>query len=192
MLYSYLEDCRRSEEKWEDSPAIISEISGIILRNAHILKEYPELTFQQLFNGLNRQENLSPPVMESMKEWRESYETKGLSWIRINSAGAFKENEMILPIKDTASLVFSPDGNQIITGDNKGIIREWSLLWGEIVREIPLFDEPVEWLGYSPEGGYLVTSDKGSITFLKLPQMIEEKRFSFYRNHLIPSFYGGG
>lgn len=179
MLYSYLEDCRASEEKWEDSPAIILEITGILLRNAHILKEYPKLTFQQLYNGLNRQENVSPLLREKLEEWRKSFENKGLSWLRMNPAGAFRENEMILPVKDAASLVFSPDGNQIITGDEKGTIREWSLLWGEIVREIPLFDDPVEWLGYSMKNRYLVAADKNEIAFLKLPRMIEEKRFPF-------------
>lgn len=190
MIYGYLEDCRRLEEEREDSQAFIAEIAGIILRSSHILKEYPELTFQQLYNGLCRGERLSSMLREKPEEWRSNYESKGRPWIMMNPAGEIKENEIILPAKDTTSLVFSPCGGCIITGDDKGVIREWSLQWGEINREVPIFDEPVEWLGYSSSGKYLAAAGKHNIAFLKLPGLTEEKRFPFSGIASSLHFYG--
>ena len=60
------------------------------------------------------------------------------------------------------TVVYSPDGITLLTGDQDGILRQWSMDSGELIQELSGHDDWIWDIAYSPDGSQAVTASSDS------------------------------
>ena len=135
----------------------LTEFSGFVRREAHVLSAYPWLTFQQAANQPDR----SGMAIAARKRWETGAELR--SWMqRVNKPQ--HADLCMITLKGHSSGVlacaYSPDGNRIVSASGDQTLRVWDAETGAEIATLKGHSDQVEACAYSPDGNRIVSGSK--------------------------------
>jgi WD40 repeat protein len=120
----------------DNQKTILSAFARTLQRESHVLKDRPDLLWQQMFNRLQWEDEPLPSLLEVEAKGRD------IHWIRRDTQ--FIESRNLLRTLDGDCgpidfCTFSPDGEKIISSDSYGNFIVWDSMDGDVIREIEIF-----------------------------------------------------
>jgi WD40 repeat protein len=129
----------------------ISEFSRFMQNQAHILAEYPSLTFQQAAN----QPDTSPVAATARRRWAEGKETREwLQWVNKPQ----HPDPCIMTLKGESPCAYSPDGKRIVSASGDNTLKIWDAETGAEIRTLTGHSNSVRACAYSPDGKRIISA----------------------------------
>lgn len=136
---------------------ILQALSRALVREAHVLRQYPHLLWQQLYNRLQWEGEGVMAALEAAYDQRTALENP--PWIKDRTP--IQESEALVRTLEghtdaVGNLVFSPDGRLLVSTSNDKSLKVWEThIWQERFTQSGLSDTPKSCI-ISPDGAHIL------------------------------------
>jgi len=149
-------------EKIEDASlsSDVGEFTDFVRNQSNIVREYPQLTFQQ---AANQPDKLAPAKI-AHRLWKSGIEKR--SWIRWINKPQYK-NPCIATLSGHSAWVhacsYSPDGHRIVSASSDKTLKVWDTESSEAIATLSGHAWDVSACSYSPDGRRIVSGSYFSL-----------------------------
>ena len=143
----------------QDSKKCIDDFYTVFMQQKHIIKEHPELTFQQMYNELHWKKGRTKTRIE---ESRKIFLSEGRSFLHQYRQPQIVETQLIMTLIGHTgginSCAFSFDGKQIVSGSSDNTLKIWNAETGKEIRSFTTgHTNLINSSFFSPDGKWIVS-----------------------------------
>jgi WD40 repeat protein len=147
-----------------DKKTTLAAFSRSLQRESHVLKEHPNLLWQQFYNRLQWE---GKPVMRLLEPEFKRRNAPGASpWIKKSTR--FRESESLIRTLSgssdwATSCAITPSGDHIISGHSDGNLIVWDVKSGTVLRILSRNSSIVHAVAVTPDGNRIISSSEENI-----------------------------
>jgi WD40 repeat protein len=156
---------------------VLEVVAGAVRREAHVLADQPELTWQQLYNRLQWEEDPVPGLLEPQLRRRSA--RGAVPWLRTRTR--LPESEALrLTLTGHTGPVFgcavSPDSSFVVSASGDQTLKIWDVARGKERLTLKGHTGPVRACAASPDGSFVVSASADTTLKLWNPASGEDLR----------------
>src|SRR5438445_1564216 len=142
---------------WKPMREELQEWLRFVQSETHVLKEYPQLLFQQAAN----QPDAMAPATAAERRWENGSEKRGwVRWINKPQQRSACIATLVGHSGSVRACAYSPDGRGIASGAEDGTLKVWDAQSGSEMGTLTGHSDLVLGCAYSPDGSRIVSVSK--------------------------------
>lgn len=115
----------------------LDDFYTVFMQQKNVIRDYPELTFQQLYNELQWKEERTKSIIENT---RKAFHAKGRFFIHQYREPQIIDSHLLMTFtghtRGVSSCAFSPDGKRIVSGSWDKTLIIWDVEYGRIIKTL--------------------------------------------------------
>ena len=152
-----------------ESQKCLNDFNTVFMQQKHVIKEYPEISFQHLYNELQWKKGPAKSLIDGAKK---SFLSKGKSFWHQYRIPQISESNLIMTLTGHTSPIiccaYSPDGKRIASGQTKEEIFDyvesinliiWNAETGKKLHQLKWRSRGVLCCAFSPDGNRIVIGE---------------------------------